>query len=423
MMIYQPQISVFELVSCLSRALDLISPALANHHMQVAYIASRLAYELGYDAQQQVDIIMASATHDIGALRVEERMEALHFDDSHLRSHAEVGYRFLQGFRPLSGLADYVRYHHQAWDNGAGQEDKGIAVPEQSHLLHLADRAAILVRSDQPVLMQTERICRQIQSQSGRMFKPEQAEAFLDLSNQESFWLDIASGSIGNLLSRRFSQHLMETDLESLMDFSRFFSRIVDFRSPMNATHSSGVAVTARMLAGLCGFSDLECDLMQIAGYFHDLGKLAVSPDILEKPGRLNLQEIAIIKGHTYHTYHLLSDLRNMEMINMWASYHHERLDGQGYPFRLSARDLPLGSQIMAVADVFTAITEDRPYRKGMSKDEAIRVLKSMVQGGALNGDVVRLLLNDFAEVEAERITAQKESGREYRAIVYGQSE
>jgi len=95
---------------------------------------------------------------------------------------------------------------------------------------------------------------------------------------------------------------------------------------------------------------------MEIAGYFHDLGKLRVPKEILEKPGKLSTEEFNIIKSHTYHTYRILSHIPNFETINWWASFHHERLNGSGYPFRINAFNFPLGSRIMAIADVFTLL-------------------------------------------------------------------
>ena len=160
-----------------------------------------------------------------------------------------------------------------------------------------------------------------------------------------------------------------------------------------------------------------QCMMMKIAGNLHDLGKLAVPVGILEKPATLTAAEFNVVKAHTYYTYKVLRNFRDMENIREWAAYHHERLDGKGYPFHLSAAELSPGARVMAVADVFTAITEDRPYRAGMSPEDASRVLVEMVGNGALDGDVVQLLLDNFAEVNQLRVLAQSASREEYRAF------
>jgi len=109
---------------------------------------------------------------------------------------------------------------------------------------------------------------------------------------------------------------------------------------------------------------------MEVAGNLHDLGKMVIPNSILNKPDKLNKEETAIMRQHTYFTYTVLNSIGGISQIAEWAAFHHERLDGSGYPFHLGADKLGIGSRIMAVADVFTAISEDRPYRKGMSQQE-----------------------------------------------------
>ena len=139
---------------------------------------------------------------------------------------------------------------------------------------------------------------------------------------------------------------------------------------------------------------------MLVAGYLHDLGKLAVNNAILEKPGQLDDEEFNSIKSHPFYTYRTLQVIKEFETINTWAALHHERLDGSGYPFHLTAEDIPLGSRIIAMADVFTAITEDRPYRKGMDRDEVLGVMSGMVAGKKLCPNVFQLLADHFEETE-----------------------
>ncbi|NLL51155.1 MAG: HD domain-containing protein, partial [Peptococcaceae bacterium] len=108
----------------------------------------------------------------------------------------------------------------------------------------------------------------------------------------------------------------------------------------------------------------------------HDLGKLAVPKKILDKAEPLREEEFQIVKTHTFHTYNLLSLARFSKNIVEWASYHHERLDGTGYPFRMSADTLTTGARLMAIADIFTALTEDRPYRRALPRERAMNILE-----------------------------------------------
>ncbi len=150
--------------------------------------------------------------------------------------------------------------------------------------------------------------------------------------------------------------------------------------------------------------TDTEVQLMKIAGNFHDLGKLAIPNSILEKPGKLTEEEFAIIKQHTYYTYTILNTIGGIDQISEWAAFHHEKLDGSGYPFHVSSEKLTTGARIMAVCDIFVAIAEDRPYRKGMSEEKIKQVLKSQAKNGLLDDTIVNLLLENYHEaLEAVR--------------------
>jgi HD-GYP domain-containing protein (c-di-GMP phosphodiesterase class II) len=153
---------------------------------------------------------------------------------------------------------------------------------------------------------------------------------------------------------------------------------------------------------------------MLIAGYLHDIGKLAIDNAILEKRGKLVASEFNAIRAHTFFTYRLLSSIRGFETINRWASFHHEKLNGTGYPFHLTEESIPVGSRIMAVADVFTAITEPRPYRKGMGRDQAVSTLRSMVNIGALCGRAVASLLDHFSLLTKLCLESQLEAAEYY---------
>ncbi|OQA12619.1 MAG: Cyclic di-GMP phosphodiesterase response regulator RpfG [bacterium ADurb.Bin363] len=154
---------------------------------------------------------------------------------------------------------------------------------------------------------------------------------------------------------------------------------------------------------------------MKVAGYLHDLGKLAVPTEILEKPGSLSYEDFSIVRSHTYYTYRTLENIAEFDIINNWASFHHERMDGRGYPFHLKKQDLSLGSRIMALADVFTALSEDRPYRKGMSPDRAMKIIEEMANNSSLDKNILSLLRDHFDEINTCRTYAQEAARKEYK--------
>ena len=157
---------------------------------------------------------------------------------------------------------------------------------------------------------------------------------------------------------------------------------------------------------------------MYLGAIIHDIGKLAVPREILEKPGKLTPEEFEVMRCHTFHTFTILETLPGLQTINEYGAFHHERLNGRGYPFHHNAENLSLGARIMAVADVFTAITENRPYRRGMKREDALDVLRTMARGGALDGNVVKLLTGNSRHISAVRGKSQARARKTYARIL-----
>lgn len=414
-MIKEMQIPVFQLVTSISSTTDLISPSIANHHKLVSYIAYRIADELGLSMKERKNILLAGALHDLGAFSLEDKLDIMEFEMKDPHKHADIGHRLLSLLGPFDDIATLIRFHHIAWDNGSGYEHDGCIVPEGGHIIHLADRIAVLINNQADPRDQAAMIIQKIGEFAGSEFKPELVEAFRSLATKEFFWLDIGHQLTSEHLQGLIRDETVAYDMTGLMRLAKFFAQLIDFRSPFTATHSSGVAASAVAIAKHMAFSEIECSQMQIAGYLHDLGKLAVPTEILEKPGKLTADEWKIMKAHTYHGYRALEPITDLQTINAWGSFHHERLDGNGYPFHLDRSSLTLGSRIMAVADVFTAITEDRPYRKGMDSGEAIKVIKQLAHSGALDINVAETLVKHFDSVNYGRIEAQSAAMADYK--------
>ena len=417
-MIKEPRLTLFDLAICLSDAADLVCPALVNHHKQVAYIASCLGAEMGLDEDVQKDLVLAGAVHDIGALSLDERIETMAFETNQTSVHSEVGHSLLRLFKPMEHIAEIVLRHHHYWNGGRGEAAEGAPVLLESHIIHCADRVAVLMDNEKEILGQADGIRKKILEERGGMFRPDVCDAFIAAARREYFWLDAVSPTVYRILRQKIRMKSLTLDISQLRELAVFFARIIDFRSRFTATHSAGVAATAEALAGLAGFSKHEREYMRIAGLLHDLGKLAVPREILEKPGKLDTSEFDIIRTHTYHTYRILDTLEDFDTINTWGAFHHERLNGNGYPFHHNGDVLSLGSRIMCVSDVFTAITEDRPYRTGMPQKEVLGVLHSMVKSNAIDADIVKLLEQNLEEVNGIRNISQAESREMYRDII-----
>lgn len=401
------QVTLFDLVTSLSDVTDLVNPALDDHHKRVAYIAYSLAQEMGLAKKDCCDLLMAGMLHDIGALSLHEKMNALNFEVFAPHRHGEAGGFLLKTFVPLAGISEMITFHHVPWENGKGKVHNNRAVPTASHILHLADRIAVLLKKPKNIYGHSHEVARKIEAKKGESFLPEAVDAFLTLSRKSYFWLDLTSRSLSALLRRKVKVKTVELDLDGIGSLAQIFSRVIDFRSPFTASHSSGVATIAEAMAQTIGYSENECGMMKIAGYFHDLGKLAVPTEILEKTAPLTKLETSIIRSHPFYTYRALEHIEDFSTIIRWGAFHHEAPNGGGYPFSIGKDNLPLGSRIVAVADVFTAITENRPYRLGMDADQAKSVLRGMAEDNQLDPRITALLIHNYQEMNTLREKVQ----------------
>ncbi|MCI1959636.1 MAG: HD domain-containing protein [Clostridia bacterium] len=410
--------NLYDLVVCMTNAVDLISNEVANHHHQVAYLAYNFAEKLELPIEQKQTLVLSALLHDIGALSLNDRLELIEEEPFTAENHALIGAKLLSDFPLFSDVANVIKFHHIPWDYGKGRLCGGEKVSMLSHILHISDRIAVQVNDKKNIISQIDKIRENIKSRRNTIFMPELVDAFLDICDTESLWLDLIYQPMVSNIPNDLYLEAIKLTLDQVVDLAKIFSRIIDFRSPFTAMHSAGVAAAAEKLAELSGFSKDECKMMRIAGNLHDIGKLAIPQNILEKQDKLEPAEFDIIRGHSFYTYRLLKPIRGFEIITQWAAYHHEKLNGHGYPFHLKADSLSLGSRIMAVADIFTAITEDRPYRKGMSDEKTAAVLSQMVENGSISSSIFSLLMNNYKDIYNIRKESAEKAVEEYSKII-----
>jgi putative nucleotidyltransferase with HDIG domain len=415
------RVPLLEVITGVSATLDLVSPPLVNHHKTVAYIASEIAAQLGVPGPDRADITWAALLHDIGAFSVQFRSAAMEFELHDAGTHEETGYRLLKTYRHFAGAADLVRCHHTFWNRGRGKWRSGREVPMGSHIVHLADRIAALWVNDYWSPARIPVIVGKIRAQSGQMFVPEHVEAFLGLASDKAWWAELTAADGLTALQSSVRDVSVGRNVAELRELASFLCRLIDFRSRFTATHSAGVAAVAAALAQWHAFSPNRCEAIRVAGYLHDLGKLAINLEIIEKPGRLDRNEMQLMETHALHTFSALDAIPELDAVKNWASQHHERLDGSGYPFGLSHKELPVESRIVAVADVFTAMLEQRPYRNAMAAGEARGILQGMATRRLLDGDVVDILTTNFTELDDLLKREQGRALQEYQRLRQGQ--
>ena len=204
--------------------------------------------------------------------------------------------------------------------------------------------------------------------------------------------MDLLSQSYG----RSFQEKKQMFDWNTCKNIADFFADIVDYKSPLTSRHSIGVAEKAAQFAKYIGYDVSDIEKMYLAGALHDIGKMAVGNEILEKPDKLTDEEFDKMKNHVGYTYLILSQVDGFEDIRDWAALHHEKLNGKGYPFGKTADELNEQERIMACVDIYQALTEERPYKKGMSHEKTCDILDEMAEKGFVDADISRKMRDCF---------------------------
>lgn len=177
----------------------------------------------------------------------------------------------------------------------------------------------------------------------------------------------------------------------------------IEARDPYTCGHSERVASFAACLAEKTGMNEKSCERVYLAGLLHDIGKIAIPDQVLQKSGRLTDAERLIIQTHAEAGWRILHQIKVLQSLLPGVLHHHERWDGQGYPDRLAGEAIPVDARVLAVCDAFDAMTSNRTYRQGMSTERAIEVLRAGA-GQFWDPDLVCVFEDHLMEIDALRM-------------------
>ncbi len=387
--------NIIECFLSLSQSLDFTHSGLMNHHHRTALIALNIGKSAGLADCDLLELFQASIIHDIGTINWKEKADLIKFDIDAPWGHCSRGSEMVHRHSSLRHLSPIILSHHDHW---SGSNSSGLSkdrIPLPSRIIHLADRTDILIKPNQNILDQSKTILNKLRSQSGVLFDPDLVAVFEQLAQKNSFWFDLASAWEDDCLKELLPFQLIPDELAYSLDIAQLFATVVDTKSPFTYRHSRGVAAIAGFMGEQSGFSPAHCSYLKIAGLLHDLGKLSVPDELLEKPGKLSTAEFNIMKQHAYYTYRLLKPIPENFPLAEWAAFHHEKPNGKGYPFGKNAAELDLSTRLISIADLFVALREDRPYRASMSWEQIAGIMNELAQSGDLDKDRISIILDN----------------------------
>jgi putative nucleotidyltransferase with HDIG domain len=240
----------------------------------------------------------------------------------------------------------------------------------------------------------------EVTSRAGRWFDPDLAAVLQDLGQDDQFWAPLLANNLHTLVVDLEPRSLVrEVDEDYLDDIAAGFARVVDAKSPFTAGHSDRVALFADLIAEEMGYTADRRRWLRRAALLHDIGKLGVSNSVLDKNGKLDEAEWAAIKRHPELGRIILSKIAALRDLATIAGSHHERLDGKGYPQGIKAAEIDLDTRIVTTADIFDALTADRPYRKAMPVSQAFDIMRGDL-GTAIDPGCFAALERGFVRIE-----------------------
>lgn len=363
-----------------------------NHSKRTTYISLILGGQLNLSENFMKELYISSLLHDIGASNF---LKESHISNTFILDHCKNGSKIIKNLPLFSNISPVILYHHENFDGSGAMGLRGDEIPLASQIIRLADLVELLYDEGSPSNKQSNQIISWVKQNSNSIFSEYLVNTFLSIAEKDIFWFDIENISFMDFILDNISPKLnISLNLYEFEKIAYILASIIDNKSSFTAKHSRGIANLAWMVSQHIGYPEEKCLEMKIAGLLHDIGKLAIPNSILDKKGKLTKDEFSIIKSHVYYTKIILDRIEDIRDISEWASNHHEKLNGAGYPRKFYNHTLSEESKILCACDIYQALTEDRPYRNGLDSSMAFSILTGMVNEGLVCRDAVKQLSN-----------------------------
>ncbi|SBW08724.1 conserved hypothetical protein [uncultured delta proteobacterium] len=392
------------IVKILEKTLNYVDARLVNHGKRVAYLVYRVLKKQKKSDDYILKSVMLALLHDIGAYKTEEINGMLQFETENVWEHSVYGYLFIKYFTPLRELAPAILFHHAPCADLAS-----IPSPyrDPAQLIHIADRFDVLSQTSD---YDSAAIRRHFEQRENVQFFPEMLDTFFMDGWETALDAMRTDDSFEEFLYRdRFS------DVET-QAYLRMIVLAVDFRSPQTVTHTITSSWMGKGLAECLGFAEEDVIHIFVSVLMHDLGKVGIPLDILEKTGPLDEMEMETMRQHVTITEEILSGNVDDKLLRL-ALRHHEKLDGSGYPKNLTACDLTQGERLIAVADILSALCAKRSYKDAFPREKTMGILRDMCAQGTIDCDITAAALENYDWLMKNIIKANAPVIAAYRLI------
>lgn len=379
------------IIGILRRAFNCVDKRLMDHGIRVAYIVSRLLRRIPDIGPETLrDICFLAAMHDVGAYKTEEIDRMVEFETENIWEHSIYGYLFVKNFTPLHKMSEAILFHHAPWADLKDRDDVSRNNKHIAQLIHIADRLDIWMNAERRSYQEFLEL---VSGERDIRF----ASCLIDLLGEEQFTFFSAEEIDGDPEFQKMQSEVSFSH-EEIHAYLRMIIYSIDFRSRHTVTHTMTTTSISYELAKYMELDPESCNQIVCGALLHDLGKIGIPVEILEHPGKLSPQAMAVMRTHVGITARIFNGAVPLP-IQQISLRHHEKLDGSGYPLGLTAKDLSVGDRIVALADIVSALSGTRSYKDAFDKDRIVSIILEMKEDGLLDPGLVDCVVAHYDEI------------------------
>ncbi|MCL2373682.1 MAG: HD domain-containing protein [Treponema sp.] len=402
-------------IKAISASLDSVEHeilgASTNHGKRIAVLCAEMGKTLGKSPAEIMGIAACALLHDNALTEYIFATKVGGHYDPIMKKHCELGQRNVDALCPKTNVKDFVLYHHERAD-GKGpfgiREGEG---PLEAELITIADSIDVTYHLQQVEQDDLPAIRGDIAAEAGKRYSAASVRALLEVLDWPMI-LALKNDVIEKTAETAFIPWVVEIKTDTVFGLANFIAKIIDYKSVFTQKHSTQIANKAWFMGEYYNYDYEAKTELYLAAALHDIGKLDVPIAILEKPGKLTNEEFFIMKKHVSRTWEILKDIDGFQTLCGWASNHHEKLNGGGYPFGKKADDLDFNSRLIACIDVYQAVSEERPYHPARNHEETMGILRKMADADELDETITKDIDTALAPFDGKDLPRPKSAGK-----------
>jgi len=380
------------LINAIASALDTVEKELlgasSNHGKRIAILCAKMGKISGKSSEEILGLTNCALLHDNALTEyILASREGGHYDPT-MKKHCEYGEYNVEKLLPNANIKNFILYHHERADGKGPYGIKEGEGPLEAELIAIADSIDVSYHLQTIDRDKLNSVVQVIKDEIGKKFSKAAAHAMLEILNWDTIE-SLRDDAVNKTVKSVLTPWIADAEDQVIINLVSFITKIIDYKSVFTKQHSSKIANMAWYMAEYYKYNKEDKAKLYLAAALHDLGKLETPTAILEKPGKLTDEEYLIIKEHVYKTWELLENIEGFEDICKWASYHHEKLNGKGYPFGKNADKLDFNSRLMACIDIYQAVSEKRPYHPMRDLNATLEIMYKMADDDSIDTNIV----------------------------------